>query len=62
MHQVLTNARTAVESRIAELRWLEEQVHAAEEDSEALREVRARVDELTAECTSLAAGTRLAKA
>lgn len=42
---------------MAEVRQLEERVRAAEEDSEALRAVRAWVDELGAERASLTAET-----
>lgn len=54
---VLTDERAEAESRAAGVRGLEEDVPAAEEDSELLRMARARVDDLTAERASLTVET-----
>lgn len=47
---------------MADLSHLEERVRKADEDSEALRIVRARFDELTAECALIAVQTEQTKA
>lgn len=46
---VLMSERAELESRVAEVHLLEQQARAAEEDSEAPRAGRLRVNELTAE-------------
>lgn len=58
---MFTYKRAELESEVAEVGHLEEPISAPEEDMEALRVVRMRVDELTAERASLTAGTEKAK-
>lgn len=59
---MLTIEQAEPESRMAEVRRLEEPVHAAPEDSKALHEAHGRVNELTAERASFSAGTEQAMA
>lgn len=59
---VLTSEQAEAESKMANVRRLEEHVHTAEEDSRALHVARAHVHELTAERASLTAGTEYGKA
>lgn len=49
LRRVLANEWAEAEPRMVEVGWLEERVHAAEEDLEVLRVARAGVNELTAE-------------
>lgn len=62
LHFVLTNERTAVKKRLAEVHCLEERVHAAKDDSGAPHVVRAGLEEPTAERESFTGGTKRAKA
>lgn len=57
LRQVLASKRVETEWRGAEAYQLDERVHEAEEDSEVLRAMEARVDELPAACASLIVGT-----
>lgn len=59
---VSTNNWAMVESRMAEVRRLEEHVRAAEDDSGVLCLAHARIDELTADRASFTAGTGQAMA
>lgn len=53
---MLTNEQVEADSKAAKAHCMEEQVRAAEEESELLRVARVRVDDLTAEHASLAIG------
>lgn len=61
LRQVLSSERGEAESRAVEVRRLEERMSVAEDDLESLRVACVRVDKLTAERASLAAGTDPAK-
>lgn len=50
LRRMLANEWAEAESKMAETRRFGERLHADEEDSEAIREARVRVDDLTAEC------------